>query len=94
MPLLPMMPRQLRIEFPGSFYHVMARGNRRAAIFRDDQDRRTFLESLGQACARTGWRVHAWVLMGNHYHLLLEPGNSGQDKNLDTSHASVARWPA
>ncbi len=66
------MPRQLRLEFPGACYHVMARGDRREAIFRDDQDRRAFLEVLGLACARTGWRVHAWVLMGNHYHLLLE----------------------
>ncbi len=66
------MPRQLRLEFAGAFYHVMARGDRREAIFADDLDRQVFLRTLGETCERTGWRVHAWVLMGNHYHLLLE----------------------
>jgi len=53
-------------------YHVMARGNRREAIVRDDQDRVTFLRTLSEACERTGFHVHAYVLMTNHYHLLLE----------------------
>ena len=66
------MARGVRIEYPGAFYHVMARGNRRERIFRDDDDRRFFCERLGEACERTGWRVHAWVLMSNHYHLMLE----------------------
>jgi len=66
------MARSIRIEYPGAFYHVMARGNRREAIFKDDDDRRFFLKTLSEACAMTGWRVHAWVLMGNHYHLLVE----------------------
>ena len=50
----------------------MARGNRRQAIFHDDDDRRFFLATLSEACAMTGWRVHAWVLMKNHYHLFIE----------------------
>lgn len=50
----------------------MARGNRREAIFHDDDDRRFFLATLSEACAMTGWRVHTWVLMGNHYHLFIE----------------------
>ena len=66
------MPRSIRIEYPGAFYHVMARGNRREKIFRDDDDRRFFLKALGEACGMTGWRVHAWVLMSNHYHLVIE----------------------
>jgi putative transposase len=66
------MPRSLRLEFPGAFYHVMARGNRRETIFHNDADRRFFLTALSEACAMTGWRVHAWVLMGNHYHLFIE----------------------
>ena len=53
-------------------YHVMARGDRREPIVRDDEDRRTFLRTLGEACERAGFRVHAYVLMTNHYHLLLE----------------------
>ena len=66
------MARSVRIEFPGAHYHVMARGNRREAIFLDDDDRRFFLHCLAQACAKTGWRIHAWVLMPNHYHLFIE----------------------
>jgi len=54
------MPRSIRIEYPGAYYHVMARGNRREAIYRDDADREFFLETLGETCVRAGW-----VLMGN-----------------------------
>ena len=50
----------------------MARGNQGSRIFKDDQDRRCFLETLGEACEKTGWHIHAYVLMGNHYHLLVE----------------------
>jgi putative transposase len=66
------MARGIRVEYPGAYYHVMARGNRRERIFRDESDRRFLLQALGEACERTGWRVHAWVLMSNHYHLMLE----------------------
>ena len=66
------MPRSLRIQFPGAYYHVMARGNRREDIFLDDDDRRFFLKALSQACEMTGWRVQAWVLMSNHYHLFIQ----------------------
>ena len=66
------MARAVRIEYGGAFYHVMARGNRRERIFRDEADRVLFYQTLGEACERTGWRVHAWVLMSNHYHLMVE----------------------
>jgi len=66
------MARGIRVEFAGAFYHVMARGNRREDIFFNDDDRRFFLKTLSDACGRTGWKVHAWVLMNNHYHLLIE----------------------
>jgi REP element-mobilizing transposase RayT len=66
------MPRSLRIEYPGAIYHVMARGNHGCEVFRDHQDRHCWLETLGEACQKTGWRIHAYVLMGNHYHMLLE----------------------
>lgn len=66
------MPRKARVEFVGAVYHLMDRGDRQEAIFRDDGDRERFLATLGQACERTGWRVHAFVLMTNHYHLLVE----------------------
>jgi hypothetical protein len=66
------MPRQVRIEYAGAFYHVMARGNRRGDIVFDDEDRKTFLRTLGEVCKRAGFRIHAYALMSNHYHLLLE----------------------
>ena len=66
------MARSIRIQAAGAYYHVMSRGNRREDIFHDDDDRRFFLHTLSQACGRTSWRVHAWVLMGNHYHLFLQ----------------------
>ena len=66
------MARALRIEYPGAVYHVMARGNQGHDIFQDDADRHSWLETVGEACEKTGWRVHAYVLMSNHYHLLLE----------------------
>jgi len=66
------MPRALRHQYPGAVYHVMARGDGGKAIFEGDDDRKAFLFRLGQVCGSHGWRVHAWVLMGNHFHLLLE----------------------
>jgi REP element-mobilizing transposase RayT len=66
------MPRKLRLEYPGAIYHVMNRGNRREDIFRDDEDRRRFLVALGEACAKTRWQFHAWCLMRNHFHLVIE----------------------
>ena len=59
------MARKARVEFAGAVYHVLDCGDRREAIFKDDADRLRFLETLGEACARTGWRVHAFVLMGD-----------------------------
>ena len=66
------MPRKLRIEYDGAIYHVMNRGDRREPIFRDDADRKRFLETLGEACAKTDWQVHALCLMRNHFHLVVE----------------------
>lgn len=66
------MGRHPRIEYAGATYHVMCRGNRRGNIFENDGDREVFLETLAQACERTGWKVCAYVLMSNHYHMVLE----------------------
>jgi putative transposase len=66
------MPRKPRVEYAGAVYHVMCRGNRQELVFRDGHDNETFLDTLGEAATRCGWRVHAFCLMGNHYHLLLE----------------------
>lgn len=66
------MPRKLRIQYPGAIYHVMNRGDRREPIFADDDDRWRFLAALGEACQKTGWQVHAYCLMSNHFHLVVE----------------------
>jgi REP element-mobilizing transposase RayT len=66
------MPRQMRREFAGAIYHVMNRGDRREEIFRDERDRRMFLATLTEACGKTQWQIHAYCLMRNHFHLVLE----------------------
>lgn len=66
------MARPLRLEFPGAVWHVMARGNDRQAVFPDDGDREAFLDVLSRVVRSTRWRLHAYVLMPNHYHLLVE----------------------
>jgi putative transposase len=64
--------RKLRIEFAGAVYHVMNRGDRREEIFKDGADRELFLETLAESCTKTGWEVHAFCLMPNHFHLVVE----------------------
>ena len=65
------MARPIRVEFEGASYHVTSRGNEEKPIFRDDTDRRRFLETLEEACERFGLVVHVYCLMPNHYHLLV-----------------------
>jgi REP element-mobilizing transposase RayT len=63
------------MESEAGVYHVLNRGNYRADIFRSDKAKAAFVKCLGEACAKTGWRVHAWCLMSNHYHLAVStPG--------------------
>jgi len=66
------MARPMRFVYPGAVYHVMARGDGGKAIFIEKEDHLLFLYGLSRVCGSHGWRVHAWVLMGNHFHLLLE----------------------
>ncbi len=66
------MPRALRIEFEGAVYHVMARGQRRTSIVFDDEDRQRWRNALAEAVQRSGWKLLAYALMDNHYHLLLQ----------------------
>lgn len=71
------MARQVRVEFPGAIYHVMARGDRREPIVLDDGDRTGFLRAVGEMCDRGGALVHAYALLDNHYHLIVEtPGGN------------------
>ena len=70
------MLRKKRVEYPGAIYHVMDRGDRREDIFYDDVDRQDFLKTLAEACQKTGWQVHAYCLMRNHFHLVMETPNA------------------
>ena len=74
------MARPLRIEYPGAFYHVTSRGNEQKDVFKSQKDREKFLTYLESAVTRYGAVIHAWCLMSNHYHLLLETpaGNLSQ----------------
>lgn len=76
------MARPLRIEYPGAYYHVTSRGNERKPIFRDNGDRGRFLELLGRASEQFHLRVHVYVLMENHYHLLVETPRAGLNRAL------------
>ena len=66
------MSRPLRSTYPGAFYHITSRGDRRGKIYRNNADRRTFNRLLGAVVKRCGWRIHAYCQMTNHYHLLVE----------------------
>jgi REP element-mobilizing transposase RayT len=60
------------MEYAGAIYHVMNRGDRREDIFQDEEDRERFLVTLGEACGKTQWQIHAYCLMRNHFHLVIE----------------------
>lgn len=66
------MARPLRIQYPGAVYHVTSRGNEKKAVYKDDQDREAFLQTLQRVNKRYHWICHSYCLMDNHYHLLIE----------------------
>jgi REP element-mobilizing transposase RayT len=76
------MARPLRIEFPGAVYHVTSRGNAKQPIFIDDEDRGRFLEALSTVVERFEWLCHAYCLMKNHYHLLIETPNGNLSRGM------------
>ena len=76
------MARPLRLEFAGALYHVTSRGNERKAIYFDDTDFKLFLALLGKVCEQCNWVVHAYCLMTNHYHLLVETADANLGKGM------------
>ena len=86
------MARPLRIERRGGRFHVAARGNERKAVFRDDTDRFHFLELPSQLGERFGVRVHAYVLMDNHYHLLLETPEGNLSRAMHWVNGGYSVW--
>jgi REP element-mobilizing transposase RayT len=76
------MDRPWRIEFEGALYHILSRGNQRQDIFLDDADRQLFLDTLGEMASRYDIDIYAYVLMGNHYHLLLKTHDANLSKAM------------
>ncbi|TAN41957.1 MAG: addiction module toxin RelE [Nitrospirae bacterium] len=76
------MARPLRIEIPGAVYHVTSRGNARETIFPDENDCSDFLDTLCSIVKRYSWILHAYCLMGNHYHLLVETTEGNLSKGM------------
>ena len=81
-----------RIEYPGAVYHVLNRGNRGRDIYHDERDRTRFLALLERAVAERGWRCHAYCLMGNHYHLLIETPAADLGAGMQVLGATYTRW--
>ena len=86
------MARPLRIEFPGALYHVTARGDRQEAIFDDDRDRQAFLKILGEVVSQFGWLCHAYCLMTNHYHLMIETPAGNLAKGMRQLNGVYTQW--
>jgi len=86
------MPRQARLDAPGTLQHVMIRGLDGLPIFRGDQDREHFVSRLGQLSEATGTRILAWVLMDNHVHLLMFSGGQGISKFMRRLLTGYAIW--
>lgn len=86
------MARPLRVEFPGARHHVTARGNERRNIVRDDQDRRHFVDLLAELPSRFGLRVVAWVLMDNHYHVLVETPEGPLSRAFQWLNVAYSVW--
>jgi putative transposase len=76
------MTRPLRLEFAGALYHLTSRGDGREDIYLKDSDRRLFLDVLGNVCERFNWTVHAYCLMSNHYHLVVETPDGNLSKGM------------
>ncbi|HEV2393061.1 MAG TPA: transposase, partial [Verrucomicrobiae bacterium] len=86
------MARPLRIQWPGGRYHVTARGNERKPIYRQETDRRHFLTLLSETTERFGVRVHAYVLMDNHFHLMLETPEANLSRAMQWLNVSYCVW--
>jgi len=76
------MARPLRLELAGGLYHITSRGDRREDIYVDNADREEWLLLLGRVCYRFNWRCHAYCLMDNHYHLVIETAEANLSKGM------------
>ena len=76
------MSRPLRIEYPGAVYHITSRGNEKKPVFKDDQDRENFLNTLQHVNKRYNWICHAYCLMTNHFHLVVQTPEANLSKGM------------
>ena len=86
------MARPLRIELSGGLYHVTSRGDRREDIYFSDADRVAWLGLLGQVCSRFNWRCHAYCLMTNHYHLVIETPEGNLAQGMRQLNGVYTQW--
>jgi REP element-mobilizing transposase RayT len=86
-----MMARPLRLEHDGALWHVTSRGNERRSIFREEGDRSLFLSKLAETVEIFAWRLHAYVLMGNHYHLLMETPEPNLSRGMHRLNATYSQ---
>ncbi len=86
------MARPLRIDLPDVLHHVTSRGNERRPIFRSDQDREAFVQMLADAVKRFRWSVTAWVLMTNHFHLVLQTPEANLSRGMQWLNGTYADW--
>jgi len=86
------MTRPLRLEYEGALYHITSRGNTRESIFLDDKDRTRFLVILSDAVKRYGWICHAYCLMSNHYHLLIETPDANLSRGMQFLNGIYTQW--
>ena len=85
------MARPLRIEFAGALYHVTARGNAQQNIYSDDVDRKAFVALIDKVRTRHDWYLHAYCLMSNHYHLLVETGSPTLSRGMKLLNGSYTQ---
>jgi putative transposase len=86
------MARPLRIDYADALHHVTSRGNECRSIFRSSRDREAFLQFLAEAVKRFGWRVTAWVLMTNHYHLVIQTPEANLSRGMQWLNGTYADW--
>jgi putative transposase len=86
------MARPLRLEHPGGVWHITSRGNERRDIFHTDRDRLRFLEFLSKAARRYNWTVYAYVLMSNHFHLVIETPEMTLSRGMHWLNGVYAQW--
>ena len=86
------MARPLRLELPGALYHVTSRGDRREDIYLNDADRQRWLDLLGEVCVRHNWLCHAYCLMDNHFHIVIETVDGNLSAGMRQLNGVYTQW--